>query len=214
MTYHRIRSLELTGGFLEGVKLDFDDNLNCIIGGRGTGKTTVLEAVRFVLDRMPDPSADKDRHRAVDKLMQSNLSAGSVQIEIETRDGTAYTVVRGYGESPLVTNEDGSTVDINIGKDIVFGVDIYSQNQIEDIANDPFFQLELIDKFIHQEVDEIERHLRETIRDLDTNAARILETRKLVDDLTEATRELTDVAEKIRGFDKADAGGGEAAPSE
>jgi len=209
MTYHRIRSLELTGGFLEGVKLDFDDNLNCIIGGRGTGKTTVLEAVRFVLDRMPDPSADKDRHRAVDKLMQSNLSAGSVQIEIETRDGTAYTVVRGYGESPLVTNEDGSTVDINIGKDIVFGVDIYSQNQIEDIANDPFFQLELIDKFIHQEVDEIERHLRETIRDLDTNAARILETRKLVDDLTEATRELTDVAEKIRGFDKADAGGGE-----
>ena len=41
-TYHKIRSVEFTGGFLPGVKLDFDENLNCIIGGRGTGKTTVL----------------------------------------------------------------------------------------------------------------------------------------------------------------------------
>jgi len=31
-------------------------------------------------------------------------------------------VRRGFGESPLVTNDEGNPVEINIGKDIVFGV--------------------------------------------------------------------------------------------
>ena len=207
--YHKIRSVEFTGGFLPGVKLDFDENLNCIIGGRGTGKTTVLEALRYALDRMPDANSDKDRYRAIERLLQSNLGGGSVRVEIETLDGSSYSVRRGFGESPLVTNDEGNPVEINIGKDIVFGVDIYSQNQIEDIANDAFFQLQLIDKFIQRQVDDLERQIRETTRGLETNASRILEARKAVDDLTEATRELPDVAEKIRGFDKADDGGGE-----
>ena len=34
-----------------------------------------------------------------------------------------------------------------------FGVDIYSQNQIEDIANSDYFQLQLIDKFIQKPLD-------------------------------------------------------------
>jgi len=206
--YHKIRSLEFTGGFLPGVRLEFDDTLNCIIGGRGTGKTTVLEALRYALDRMPDPNADKDRYRAIERLLQSNLGGGSVRVEIETLDGTSYSVTRGFGETPLVMNAEGRPIDINIGKDIVFGVDIYSQNQIEDIANDPFFQLQLIDKFIHREVDDLERHVRETTRALELNAARVLEARKSVDDLVEATRELPDVAEKIRGFEKGDEGSG------
>jgi hypothetical protein len=46
--HHTILSLEITGGFLKGLKLDFADGLNCVIGGRGTGKTTVLELIRYV----------------------------------------------------------------------------------------------------------------------------------------------------------------------
>jgi ABC-type uncharacterized transport system ATPase subunit len=46
-SHHRILALSVTGGFLDGLRLDFEDGLNCIIGGRGTGKTTVLEFIRF-----------------------------------------------------------------------------------------------------------------------------------------------------------------------
>jgi len=205
--YHKIKSIELTGGFLQGVKLEFDDGLNCIIGGRGTGKTSVLEAIRYALDRMPDAHSDKARYQAIEKLLDHNLGGGSVRVEIETAEATTYTVTRGRGETPLVINAEGKPTEINIGKDIIFGVDLYSQNQIEDIANDAFFQLQLIDKFIHREIDELERDIREATKSLEANAGRILDARKAMGDLTEATRELPDIAEKIRGFEKADPGG-------
>lgn len=205
--YHKIKSVELTGGFLQGVKLEFGDGLNCIIGGRGTGKTSVLEAIRYALDRMPDAQSDKPRYQAIEKLLEHNLGGGSVRLEIETADGTTYTVTRGRGELPLVLNADGKPTEINIGKDIIFAVDLYSQNQIEDIANDAFFQLQLIDKFIHHQIDELEREIREVTKVLEANATKILDARKAMGDLTEATRELPDIAEKIRGFEKADQGG-------
>jgi len=54
IAYHKIKSLEVKGRFLDGMKIEFDDNLNCLIGGRGTGKTTVIEFIRYALGKMPD----------------------------------------------------------------------------------------------------------------------------------------------------------------
>ena len=38
--FHKIRSLEVVGGFLDGMRLAFGESLNCLIGDRGTGKTS------------------------------------------------------------------------------------------------------------------------------------------------------------------------------
>ncbi|MBI2193337.1 MAG: hypothetical protein HYU36_15285 [Planctomycetes bacterium] len=39
--FNRIRWLSVVGGFMDGVDIEFAQGLNCIIGARGTGKTTV-----------------------------------------------------------------------------------------------------------------------------------------------------------------------------
>jgi len=39
LAYHKIKSLEVKGGFLDGMKIEFDDNLNYFICGRKNGKT-------------------------------------------------------------------------------------------------------------------------------------------------------------------------------
>ena len=58
--HHLIQWISVVGGFLDGLRLEFGPGLNCVIGGRGTGKTTVLELIRFALDALPDdPDAQK-----------------------------------------------------------------------------------------------------------------------------------------------------------
>jgi hypothetical protein len=45
-----IRSISISGGFMEGLKIDFAQGLNCIIGARDTGKTTIIEMMRYALN--------------------------------------------------------------------------------------------------------------------------------------------------------------------
>jgi hypothetical protein len=44
--YPRILGVRLLGGFLDGQEIAFSANLTCLIGGRGTGKSTAIESVR------------------------------------------------------------------------------------------------------------------------------------------------------------------------
>ena len=83
--HHLVVSLNVTGGFLAGVQLDFADGLNCLIGGRGAGKTTALEFLRFGLGLMPDLKANPQRYRAIEALVKANLGNGQLRIELRTK---------------------------------------------------------------------------------------------------------------------------------
>ena len=78
--HHIVNRLHVTGGFLGGVDLEFVDGLNCLIGGRGTGKTTALELLRFGLGLMPDPKVHSQRHKYIDGLVKVNLGTGAITV--------------------------------------------------------------------------------------------------------------------------------------
>ena len=44
-----IERLQIEGGFLDGFDIKFASGLNVLIGARGTGKTSVIELIRFAL---------------------------------------------------------------------------------------------------------------------------------------------------------------------
>ena len=45
MNIDHIHTLTIVGGLLDGTRIAFDPGLNCIIGARGTGKTTLAQIV-------------------------------------------------------------------------------------------------------------------------------------------------------------------------
>lgn len=194
---HRLRSLEIIGGFLDGQKFDLTDGLNCIIGARGTGKTTIVEFIRYAMDAMPsDPNAE----RRVRALVERNLQGGRVQLGVRTKDGLNYTVSRSVGDEPIVLTEDGKPTELSLRSGGLFRVDVYSQNEVESIADEAMSQLDLIDNFESERIAAIEQQIRSSMADLVANANYITPLQTKLDTLKEELNQLPGVEEKLRAY--------------
>ena len=188
--HHRILSLEVEGGFLDGARLDFSDGLNCIIGGRGTGKTTVVEFIRYILGMMPDPADSRPRTKAIEGHVRGNLGSGLIRLEVETKHGTRYRAERPWGDDVQVLDSDGDPVPVSLDRDLVFKADIYSQNEIEEIATNPRFQLTLIDKFAEEAIRAANADIQKGKRAIEQSAIDLRH-------LEERIREIQDVLPEI-----------------
>ena len=198
--HHLVVSLNVTGGFLADAQLEFADGLNCLIGGRGAGKTTALEFLRFGLGLMPDPKADPQRYRSIEALVKANLGTGQLRIELRTRTDMRYTASRSFHETVQVMNEVGTAVPISLDRDQIFGADVFSQNEIEEIASSPAAQLELLDRFQEPETVAIDRELDQLQRQLDQSSADLRRIDQEVEDVRGRALELPVLQEKLRGL--------------
>lgn len=198
--HHAVVSLRTTGGFLKGARLEFADGLNCLIGGRGTGKTTALELLRFGLGLMPDPKISPQRHRAIEGLVKANLGGGRVSIELRTKTGMRYTAERGAAEAIQVVNEAGTPVPVSLDRDQIFGADVFSQNEIEEIASNPAAQLTLLDRFVESETAQVARDLELLHRQLGQTTTELRRLDGELEDLAARASEVPVLEEKLRGL--------------
>lgn len=179
-SYPRLLRAGFEGGFLSGVELDFSANLNCFIGGRGSGKSTALIAIRAAvgdeldLEQGDDPD---DEDRMPDRTY----------VDFVDRFGTERRAVRERGGEP---HEEGANTPISLP------LQGFAQDESGRIAREydsnPSMLLSFIDQFV--DLDEIERRESELLSELATNAAlvksmnegleRIPKVKKVVDELT------------------------------
>ena len=192
--------LDVTGGFLAGAHLEFADGLNCLIGGRGAGKTTALEFLRFGLGLMPDAKTNSQRHRAIDSLVKANLGNGRLNIELRTKTDMKYTAGRSAHDAVQVLNEVGTAVPISLDRDQIFGADVFSQNEIEEIASSPAAQLQLLDRFEENETISIDRELELLQRQLDQSSIDLRQIDQEAEDALGRASELPVLQEKLKGL--------------
>ena len=176
--YSRLESVIFVGGYLDGVEIDFSEHLNTIIGGRGTGKSTLIECIRYALDLEPIGKQAREQH---DKVVKSNLSAGQVRIRVKSaaKHGQSYLVSRRYGQSPVVADMSGQVSSFT-PQDLLPEIEIFGQNEIHEIAKDPSEQLKVVDRFLN----------REKIED-DSGIAAV------IDELSIASRNIADLQEQV-----------------
>jgi DNA repair ATPase RecN len=198
--FHRLRSLSVVGGFLDGLTLDFAEGLNCLIGHRGTGKTTVLEFVRYALDEFPNGEDGQACRQRVEAIVKSNLGDGRIRLAIETKDGLQYIVDRTASGDPLVLTTDEQPTDVRINSAGLFSADIFSQNEIENIADSPQSQLELIDRFAAGEIAEVNRRAAAVRAKLEVNTNAIVTHSQQLDGLADEIGTLPFVEAKIKAL--------------
>ncbi len=156
----RIASVRWDGGFLSGGEIDLSEQLTCLIGGKGTGKSTVIESLRFALE-----AGEPTDSTTFDRLIENTLTPGTkVCVDVERRDGTKYTITRTPPYAAEVIDGDGELVDLRPGD--VFDIDVYSQGQILETARKPMAHLSLLDSFIEHELLELQQAERTLLDDL------------------------------------------------
>lgn len=130
-----LKKIVVFGGYLDGLEIEFSDNLVSIIGGRGTGKSTIINLIRYALDLKPE---DKQRQKEFNDMIDNNLgSASRIELEVTSnaRYGQKFKVIRRYKTPPVLEDETGNVSNLKIS-DILPTIEIYGQNEIVDSVRD------------------------------------------------------------------------------
>jgi ABC-type cobalamin/Fe3+-siderophores transport system ATPase subunit len=100
-TASHLRSLHFEGGILNGQTLCFSPELNTLIGIRGSGKSSILEAIRYVLD-IPRGDKVQDTKYKDDLIKHTLGSGGKITLTAQDTYGQEFTVSRIFREAPNV----------------------------------------------------------------------------------------------------------------
>ena len=187
----------------------FSPFLNAIIGGRGTGKSTLLEFMRLVLRRdndIPDELAKESRQYF--GVGGANLLIENSKISLIYRKGEVRYRLNWYANPnypSLEEEKDDGTWSACEGEiKSLFPIRIYSQKQIYELAKKPSALIEIID-----EAPEVDAARLKTENKDFVNRYKQIEgrQRELNDKIAEESRlrgELNDLVRQIEYIEKSD----------
>lgn len=190
----KIKSIEIKNStFFEDMKIQFDEKMNCIMGGRGAGKSTILYFLKSAL------SLDSQKGN-VNDILRSNLGVGEIIIEIEAIDGSLYRIVKTYNEEPQpykLPNQEFISL-TRIFNEIE--CDFYETNQIEQIGRSPIDRLALIDKKIKNDLYDYVKLIGKAQIDLDSNAQDIKTSNYRINQIKDSLSQYGNIIEELNEF--------------
>lgn len=155
----RLIGLEILGSYeslFADVRIAFAENLNCFIGPRGSGKSTLVEAIRYVFGynatlRVLD-STNRLSER-VKSMQSANLRDCLIRIVYETLEGEVRVLEATFDpDEDYVTKIyalDGTqikTPDLELSGE--YPLRLFGWSEIETLGRDPSQQRDLLDRLV------------------------------------------------------------------
>ena len=175
-----IKRVQIEEGFLDGLDISFAHGLNVVIGERGTGKTSLIELVRFCLD-VKGFTSDSSK-RSLDHAL-SVLGSGQVTVTLSDGEHEILVTRTASDGSP---RESGPFVRPTI----------LSQTEIETVGLQSQGRLRLLDSFCgeQKETDAREAEADSEVRSLTAEAEAL---RREIDELTRQADEIPALDKQI-----------------
>lgn len=135
------------GGFLDGTAVRFNENLNVLIGGRGAGKSTVLESIRYALGL--DPLGDEAREAHESVIRQVLRSGTKVVLRVQSHKPSLrkYTIERTVPNPPVIKDEEDEVLSLS-PRDVMPGVEVFGQHEISELTKSPEKLTLLLERFV------------------------------------------------------------------
>ncbi|MEW6441830.1 MAG: TrlF family AAA-like ATPase [bacterium] len=162
-------------------RIAFAENLNCLIGPRGSGKSTIVEALRFVfgynrtLSELDATNKLSDRIR---EMQKANLSGCLIRVVYQTQAGerrvleATFDPQEDYATKVLAPDgEQLCVADIESSGD--YPMRLFGWSEIETLGRDPARQRDLLDRLVpelaavRQERDKLRQQLQANRKDVE-----------------------------------------------
>jgi predicted ATPase len=170
-----IKSIAFEGGLLDETKIDFSPELNNLIGIRGSGKSSVLEILRYTLGIPLSPIAVDPKYK--DGLIENVLRSGGKSIvTVVNRHKEEYRIEKIYGQKEDIYKDGILQTGISI--DAIFDYPVYFGQK--DLSNkDADFEADLIQRLIGTRLKGVQNKIEQKKREVENIISEIKKLRNL-----------------------------------
>lgn len=188
-----VESIICTGGKLDGTKIYFSKQLNTLIGIRGSGKSSVLEILRYGLN-LPS-STDPEYKEALVKNVLG--SGGQIALSIFDKYGKQYEVRRILGENPSILDNTGLDLSIPISS-IINNPLYFGQKDLS--LTKAGYELDLLNKLVGNKIGEPTELLQQHISSLTKAIRLLLDVTNIPDKISDLESKNKDLEHKLKIF--------------
>lgn len=188
-----IKSISFVGGKLDSIKIPFSKELNTLIGIRGSGKSSILESIRYALNL--DANIDKEYK---DQLIKNTLGAGGeVSLEVIDGYGKSYKIKRLLDEQISILDNNDSEIDILLNS-IINNPLYFGQKDLSFTQSG--YALDLLEKLIGNklktQIDSIDEH----VTNLESSIRSLFQLFTIPEKIKELTIKKNDLEYKLKIF--------------
>ena len=194
-------SLAWEGGFLDGEHVDFNTNLNVLVGGRGTGKSTIVESIRAVLGLGAIGDEARKAHEGIVRNVLRNGTKVSLHVRVHRPAVRDYRIERTIPNSPLVRDNEGEVSNL-VPTDILPRAEVFGQHEISELTKSREKLTRLLDRFVERD-DAFAHRKADLQRELEKSRLGILETQTELEQIEERLAALPGLEETLARFKEA-----------
>ncbi len=167
-------ALAWEGGFLDGAAIHFNPNLNVLVGGRGTGKSTVIESIRTVLGLEAIGDEARRAHEGIVRHVLKNGTKISLLVRAHRPTVREYRIERTIPNPPLVRDDHGEVSNL-LPRDVLPRVEVFGQHEISELTKSREKLTRLLDRFVERD-DDLPRRKADLRRALEKSRKGVLDT--------------------------------------
>ena len=188
------------GGFLSDTSAHFNGNLNVLVGGRGTGKSTVIESIRYVLGLEPLGEEARKAHEGIVRHVLKPGTKVSILVRSHKPSKSYYTIERSVPNPPIVKDERGNVLALS-PRTVMPGVEVFGQHEISELTKSSEKLTLLLDRFVERDPSLSGRKAKIHL-ELERSRNRILDTQREMEVLDERLAKLPGLEETQKRFEQ------------
>ena len=198
------KEISWKGGFLKGYTINFNKNLNTIIGGRGSGKSTVIESLRYVLGVDIKVPEIKKNHKSIVKEVLRDGTQVTLLVQVN------FPIEKKYWIQSTIPNEPNISL-VSEPKNILQhkpiemfpNLQIFGQHELSEFTRHPKAITDLLKKFVDlnliSDIEERKQKIKFSLEESRINIIKLEEEKSRVKD---SVLNLKKKKEKLDVFDK------------